>query len=66
MQASPAKAPEQPDAILAAMPPLKRRRTSARRPERQDNQPADSPADVAGVAALAMALRCAQVMHGNI
>jgi hypothetical protein len=43
-----AKAPEQPDAILAAMPPLKRRRTSAQRPERQDREPADSPADAAG------------------
>ena len=57
MQDSPAKAPEQPDAILAAMPPLKRRRTSAPRPQRQDKQPADSPADAAG--GLLLPWRCA-------
>jgi len=47
MQLSPTKAPEQPEAILAALPPLKRRRTS-QPPKRQEEYKAVSPAEAAG------------------
>jgi len=47
MQLSPTKAPEQPEAILAALPPLKRRRTS-QPPKRQEEYKAVSPAGAAG------------------
>lgn len=41
------KAPEQPDAIMAALPPVKRRRTS-QPPKRQETYTTVSPAEAAG------------------
>ena len=47
MQHASAKAPEQPDAIIAALPPVKRRRTS-QPPKKQEEYMAVSPAEAAG------------------
>ena len=47
MQHASAKAPEQPDAVVAALPPIKRRRTS-QLPKKQEEYTSVSPAEAAG------------------